>query len=435
MDRAKAKEKHAVVLSGGGAFGAFHIGVLRALVNGTSSATNRRPLEPEIFTGTSVGAYNAAVLVSKAELDARASVAHLQDLWLDRIAGGLADNGVMCLRDYPIPMLLPRHLVRARHWLRPAFGASLDAAQLSYKAGCCLTHFLARSLVRPTIRTLDLSASYLSHETQCLLAYFMGSTRLLMRRTVGTLDLGTFISMEPLHKLVRETISLEKMRKSNRTLKIATTNWLTGELRTFVHDPAKAGEWKEGEEESFTEESWPHALIASTAIPGVFPAIKIDGAAHVDGGVVMNTPLKPAIRAGATVVHLISLNADARNIRLDGGPENTTNLFERFLNLMVSAAADDDVKRAESINKSLEEKSPPRTPRRKDGDPYRGITIHRYSPKTHLGGPMGMLDFRVERLRDRMKAGEMAARAHNCEIEGCVIPIPEQVHPANRLAS
>ena len=353
---------------------------------------------------------------------------------MDRIAGGPADNGVMCLRNYPIPMLVPRHLVRARHWLRPALEASLDAAYLSYQAGCCLTH-LTRSMVRPTIKTLDLSAAYLSQEAAQLLAYFMGSTRLLVRRTIGALDLGAFISLEPLHKLVRETLSLEKVRESNRTLKIATTNWLTGELRTFVHDPAKAGEWKDGGEESFTEESWPHALIASTAIPGVFPTIKIGGAAHVDGGVVMNTPLKPAIRAGATVVHLISLNAGARNIRLDGGPENATNLFERFLNLMVSSAVDDDVKRAESINKSLEGKSRARLPRREDGNPYHGITIHRYSPKNHLGGTMGMLDFRVERLRDSMKAGEMAAMEHDCQIEGCVISIPEPVRPAHRLAS
>lgn len=41
------------------------------------------------------------------------------------------------------------------------------------------------------------------------------------------------------------------------------------------------------------------ALLASAAIPGLFPAVTIDGAPLVDGGLAANVPLRPALASGA----------------------------------------------------------------------------------------------------------------------------------------
>ena len=51
------------------------------------------------------------------------------------------------------------------------------------------------------------------------------------------------------------------------------------------------------------------ALLASTAIPGVFPSVVIDGREHMDGGVVDNTPLAVAVEDGAREILAISLMA------------------------------------------------------------------------------------------------------------------------------
>ena len=72
----------AVILSGGGANGAYEVGVLKALFMGQSAATLHTPLEPDIFTGTSVGAFNAAFLVSCWHKYGLASVANLENVWL-----------------------------------------------------------------------------------------------------------------------------------------------------------------------------------------------------------------------------------------------------------------------------------------------------------------------------------------------------------------
>ena len=44
------------------------------------------------------------------------------------------------------------------------------------------------------------------------------------------------------------------------------------------------------------------AVLASTAIPGVFPPVRIGGRDLIDGGVANNTPISSAIRLGATRV-------------------------------------------------------------------------------------------------------------------------------------
>ncbi len=48
------------------------------------------------------------------------------------------------------------------------------------------------------------------------------------------------------------------------------------------------------------------AVLASAAIPGVFPPVRVDGQLLVDGGVANNTPISTAIRLGAERVIVLS---------------------------------------------------------------------------------------------------------------------------------
>lgn len=48
------------------------------------------------------------------------------------------------------------------------------------------------------------------------------------------------------------------------------------------------------------------AVIASAAIPGVFPPVKLDGHLLMDGGVVNNAAVSHAVDAGATTVYVLS---------------------------------------------------------------------------------------------------------------------------------
>src|SRR5438046_3582318 len=72
------------------------------------------------------------------------------------------------------------------------------------------------------------------------------------------------------------------------------------------------------------------ALLASTAIPGVFPSVVIGGREHMDGGVVDNTPIDIAIGDGAKEVLAISLMAGGEHEKV---PDSWPGLIARTLQL------------------------------------------------------------------------------------------------------
>lgn len=61
-----------------------------------------------------------------------------------------------------------------------------------------------------------------------------------------------------------------------------------------------------GEDVLLSSGSAVEAVLASAAIPGVFPAVNIDGREYVDGGVVNNTPLSHAVALGADTIWVLS---------------------------------------------------------------------------------------------------------------------------------
>src|SRR5260370_38945375 len=77
-----------ITLSGGGAYGAYEVSVLKALMSGHSPLTGGEPLDPRIFTGTSAGAYIAAVLLSSDAKAPQGRLDHLKRVWVD----GLCDS-------------------------------------------------------------------------------------------------------------------------------------------------------------------------------------------------------------------------------------------------------------------------------------------------------------------------------------------------------
>ncbi len=72
------------------------------------------------------------------------------------------------------------------------------------------------------------------------------------------------------------------------------------------------------------------ALQASTAIPGVFPAVRIGGAGYFDGGIVDNLPVSLAVEEGGREVLCIDLMAGTE---LERPPRSWIELIGRTLQL------------------------------------------------------------------------------------------------------
>jgi len=72
------------------------------------------------------------------------------------------------------------------------------------------------------------------------------------------------------------------------------------------------------------------ALLASTAIPGLFPSVRINDREHLDGGVVDNTPINVAVDDGAKDVLAISLMGGGE---YEQAPNSLPELIARTLQL------------------------------------------------------------------------------------------------------
>jgi NTE family protein len=72
------------------------------------------------------------------------------------------------------------------------------------------------------------------------------------------------------------------------------------------------------------------ALQASTAIPGVFPAVDINGAGYLDGGIVDNLPVGLAIEGGSRDILALELMAGGE---LERAPSSWAELMARTLQL------------------------------------------------------------------------------------------------------
>ena len=84
------------------------------------------------------------------------------------------------------------------------------------------------------------------------------------------------------------------------------------------------------------------ALLASAAIPAVFPPVNIDGRFLLDGGVANNTPVSTAVTLGATRVIVLPTGISCR---LEAPPRGALGLALHALNLLIMRHLVKDIER------------------------------------------------------------------------------------------
>jgi len=391
--------KQAIVLSGGGANGAYEVGVLKALLGGESPATGRAPLEPDIVTATSVGAFNATFLVSRWEAGGRAAVSDLEAVWRGRLGRdpSTGANGAYRFLANPLELFDPRRFAA------DPFGTFTRAAGDGLRL---LWDFLDRFMYVVNPRDEEPLATRLLH----------------------TVAIDNFISRDPFRRLVEEVIDYAAVRYSEKTLKVSTTDWETGQVREFVND-------------DFTDRLGPRIIMASSAIPGFFTPQEVGAHPYVDGSVLMNTPLLPAIMSGAEELHIVYLDPDVDSIPIHY-LSNVLSTLYRTQVINWAARVNDDISDARHINEALLLLGRAGAgggasaaseggvlmalsafgERLEKAGRYKLLTIHRYHPRDELGGPLSLLDLRRERIEYLIERGFDDAARHDCEASNCVLP-------------
>jgi len=85
-----------------------------------------------------------------------------------------------------------------------------------------------------------------------------------------------------LRKVIEDEIGFERLEDAVIPVEVVATSLTDGREHWFTYGPAA------------------EAVLASSAVPAIFPPVEIDGERYIDGGIVNNVPIRRAIEAGAT---------------------------------------------------------------------------------------------------------------------------------------
>jgi NTE family protein len=201
------KRKVAFVLGGGGALGAYEIGMLRALLD--------KDIVPDLIFGTSIGAFNGVAIAADPTL---ASVDRLEEAWT----------------------------------------------------------------------TLDNSDVFSG-------TVFSGAATLVRTRTA-------IHSNQPLRRLLTKLLGAKTFED------------------LLIPFQCVAACIERAEEHWFSEGELVDAILASSAVPGILPAVKVNGEHFVDGGIVNSIPIARAVELGASEIFVLHVGRIERPLTAPKNP-------------------------------------------------------------------------------------------------------------------
>lgn len=301
----------ALMLPGGGARGAYQVGVLKAV----AELLGRKESPFRIISGTSAGAINAAVMASHAE-DFAHGAERLEHFW----------GNFRCHHIYRTDW--PHILGRGLHWL-----ASMTLGGL------------------------------------------------------GVANPRSLLDNQPLGRLLERELDVEGIEKSVddgllEALLVTASGYTSGRAVTFFQAGEHIKGWEAGKRIGRRAKIRAQHLLASAALPLLFPAARIGHEYFGDGGMRHITPLSPPIRMGADRMLVIG----TRDVRPDPEPTEHVDypslgqIGGYLLDVIFMDYLTNDLARLARINRTLEQVPP----ERRDWTGLRHVETLLIQPSTDL---------------------------------------------------
>jgi NTE family protein len=298
--RAPDKPKRAIVLSGGGARGAYEAGVLRFIFDDLPKRTGVTP-DFEIVCGTSVGAIHACFIAATAdEVEGRGE--HLNQIW-DRMK--VHEIFRFTKSDF---LRLPRRMLGVKRVAKQLRDGQRPDRLYGLLDTEPLEQLVLKSIpwrgIRRNLRTGRI-------DTVCVAATQVATGRAVVFCDSHRPELPPWASVA--------NIRMQRIRLS------------------------------------------PLHALASAAIPLLFPSVRVGARYYADGGLRLNTPLAPAVRLGADRILVIGLTHEmgpsvsealAQERTAEFG--NPMYLFGKVLNALMLSPIEADVSRLHFVNDILE---------------------------------------------------------------------------------
>ena len=288
----QGRPKTALVLPGGGARGAFQVGVLKALAELMPKGS---PNPFAVISGTSAGAINSVVLSSKARRF-RVAVAELDKVWSNFRSEQVfrTDNLTM--------------LKSSLHWL----------------AAIVLSGFL-----------------------------------------VGTPK--SLLDNSPLRALLSRNVRFPRIQNAIDcgyldAVAITAASYASARSTSFFQGAAHHGEWSRTRRVGVRGDLHLNHLMASIAVPMIFPPVRIDGEFFGDGAMRQATPLSPAIHLGADRILVLGVRDETADNNSNSKEQQAQPSFAQIAGYMLDTLFMDglysDIERMTRINQLIDSVSP-----------------------------------------------------------------------------
>jgi NTE family protein len=297
--RSARRPMRAIVLSGGGARGAYEAGVLRFVLDELPKRLGH-PVRFDVVSGTSVGAIHACFLAAMAH-EASGAGARLAEVWQ-----GFRLDEVLPLSTGDF-LRLPRRLL------------GLWAGATTEPGGA------------------------------------------LPERIYGVLDtqrLSQIVERAIPWRRIRRNVTEGRLE----AVAVAATQIATGRTVVFVENrERRVASWTlDPSVEARPARLLPAHALASASIPILFPAVRVASTYYSDGGLRLNTPLMPTVYLGADRVLVVGLSHKSRDAEDAAQSEpriesygNPIFLFGKVLNALLLDHLDTDLGRMRLVNEIL----------------------------------------------------------------------------------
>ena len=287
-DTSSHRPTTALVLPGGGARGAFQVGVLKALAELVPKGT---PNPFDVISGTSAGAINSVVLASKARRF-RVAVAELDRVW----------SNFRC-----------EQVFRTDSW-------TMFRSSLHWFAALVLGGFL------------------------------VGTPRSLLDNS-------------PLRALLSRNVRFPRIEDAIEcgwldAVAVTAASYATARSTSFFEAPPGQRGWWGTRRIGVPGQLHLDHLMASIAVPMIFPPQLIDGAYYGDGAMRQATPLSPAVHLGADRIMVVGIRDETADKAADpdGRPQHPS--FAQIAGYMLDTLFMDglysDLERMTRINQLID---------------------------------------------------------------------------------
>jgi len=205
-------------------------------------------------------------------------------------------------------------------------------------------------------------------------------------------ELRGFLDTDPLRQTIcrgsstvdGELVGIERNLESGklRAICITALNYMTGQSVTWVQGDSIVPSTQPLRPSQHIRLTAEH-IMASCALPLVFPAVRLGSTWYGDGGVRLSAPLSPALRLGASRVlaispHYMPSHEEADRPQVTGYPP-VAHILGQLLDAIFLDVLDEDVRRMKSLNELIA-KIPP-----ENRGGYRPVDILVVRPSVDLG--------------------------------------------------